>query len=203
MMHSHTDMLPLQPPLPHLQRPEPRQQRAGDALQVGIGQLKVTGRGGLLQAVLGSCIGIAFLWEKRGLYGLAHCLLPEPHCDRTASAASATFAADIASLQATGARYVSHAVPALLRLMGAREADYADITVILAGGASMFESSRLCVGRENAAAAHKYLAQRGLKVRDHELGGKHGRQLLIDCAQHSYTIKDLKPSCQDTRYEHH
>ncbi|KQX01330.1 hypothetical protein ASC94_01445 [Massilia sp. Root418] len=167
---------------------------SSEALQVGIGQLKVAGRAGQLQAVLGSCIGIAFLWEKGGRCGLAHCLLPEPPggCP-TASGA----------LHDAGARYVSQAVPALLRQMGAREADYPDITVILAGGASMLHSTRLCVGRENAAAARKYLDQCGLQVGYCELGGKHGRQLLIDCARQSYTIKDITPFGQEARYEHH
>ncbi|WP_082551956.1 chemotaxis protein CheD [Massilia sp. Root351] len=160
----------------------------GELLQVGIGQLKVAGRAGQLQAVLGSCIGIAFIWEKGGRCGLAHCLLPEPRgaCDA-----------------ATGARYVSQAVPSLLRLMGARQADYPDITVVLAGGASMLCSKRLCVGQENAAAARKYLGQCGLEVRYCELGGRHGRQLLIDCARHSYIIKDITPSRQEAIHEHH
>ena len=42
---------------------------------VHIGEVK-TGSGDVeLQTILGSCIGIGFLWKKRGVYGLAHCLL--------------------------------------------------------------------------------------------------------------------------------
>jgi chemotaxis protein CheD len=162
-------------------------------LRVGIGQLKVAGRSGQLQAVLGSCIGIAFIWEKGGRCGLAHCLLPEP---RDACEAASC------PLQAS-ARYVSQAVPSLLRLMGAREADYPDITVVLAGGASMFSSKRLCVGQDNAAAARKYLGEFGLNVRYCELGGKYGRQLSIDCARQSYSIKEITPSRQEAIHEHH
>lgn len=160
----------------------------GQARQVGIGQLKI-GAAGQLHAVLGSCIGIAFLWRKGGCCGLAHCLLPEPPDDQQA-------------LEAQRARYVSDAVPALLRQMGAREADYPDIDVVLAGGASMFASSRLRVGDDNAAAARKHLGQLGLRVRYCELGGKRGRQLLIDCATHDYLIKEIVPLQPEAHYAH-
>lgn len=45
---------------------------------------------------------------------------------------------------------MSQAVPSLLRMMGVRQADYADIEVVLAGGASMFgpRNGRLQVGRQ-------------------------------------------------------
>lgn len=145
--------------------------------QVGMGQLSVGTHDEQLQALLGSCIGIGFLWKKGHCCGLAHCLLPEaPGQD-----------------SALGARYVSQAVPSLLRLMGARQADYPDIEVVLAGGASMFgpRNGRLQVGRQNAEAAQKYLHQCGLHVSFCALGGRHGRQLLIDCARHSYAVTDV------------
>ena len=144
---------------------------------VGMGQLSVGTHGEQLQALLGSCIGIGFIWKKGHRCGLAHCLLPEaPGSDHS-----------------IGARYVSQAVPSLLRLMGVRQADYADIDVVLAGGASMFgpRNGRLQVGRQNAEAAQKYLDQCGLRVSFCALGGRHGRQLLIDCAHLSYAVTDV------------
>ncbi|MGK5047091.1 chemotaxis protein CheD [Janthinobacterium sp. GB4P2] len=149
---------------------------------VGMGQLSVGTPGQQLQALLGSCIGIGVIWKNGPCCGLAHCLLPE------APAAEQ-------GLGAPNARYVSQAVPSLLRLMGVREADYADIDVVLAGGASMFGPDnghgRLQVGRQNAAAAQKYLDQCGLHVSFCALGGRHGRRLLIDCAHHSYAVTDV------------
>ena len=150
--------------------------------QVGMGQLSVSTHGEQLQALLGSCIGIGFIWKKGHCCGLAHCLLPEaPGVE--------------SGLGTPGARYVSQAVPSLLRLMGARQADYGDIEVVLAGGASMFGPDngrgRLQVGRQNAQAAQKYLDQCGLQVSFCALGGRHGRQLLIDCAHHSYAVTDV------------
>ncbi|TNC77995.1 chemotaxis protein CheD [Janthinobacterium lividum] len=144
---------------------------------VGMGQLSVGTHGEQLQALLGSCIGIGFIWKNGPCCGLAHCLLPEaPGAD-----------------SALGARYVSQAVPSLLRLMGVRQADYADIDVVLAGGASMFgpRNGRLQIGRQNAEAAQKYLDQCGLHVSFCALGGRHGRQLLIDCASRSYAVTDV------------
>lgn len=144
---------------------------------VGMGQLSVGTHGEQLQALLGSCIGIGFIWKNGPCCGLAHCLLPEaPGTDSS-----------------LGARYVSQAVPSLLRMMGVRQADYADIEVVLAGGASMFgpRNGRLQVGRQNAEAAQKYLDQCGLSVSFCALGGRHGRQLLIDCANHSYAVTDV------------
>ena len=144
---------------------------------VGMGQLSVGTHGEQLQALLGSCIGIGFIWKNGPCCGLAHCLLPEaPGADN-----------------ALGARYVSQAVPSLLRLMGVRQADYGDIEVVLAGGASMFgpRNGRLQVGRQNVEAAQKYLERCGLAVSFCALGGRHGRQLLIDCARHSYAVTDV------------
>ncbi|MGK5055612.1 chemotaxis protein CheD [Janthinobacterium sp. LB2P49] len=147
---------------------------------VGMGQLCVGTHGERLQALLGSCIGIGFIWKNGPCCGLAHCLLPEAPGADTA-------------LGAPNARYVSRAVPSLLRLMGVRQADYADIEVVLAGGASMFgpRNGRLQVGRQNVEAAQKYLDQCGLHVSFCALGGRHGRQLLIDCARHSYAVTDV------------
>lgn len=155
---------------------------------VGMGQLKIGARSERLQAVLGSCVGIAFIWKKGGRCGLAHCLLPEAPGEAPA----------------VGARYVSQAVPSLLRLMGVREADYPDVEVILAGGASMFgsRSSRLQIGQQNVAAAQKYLQQCGLNVRYCELGGKTGRQLNIDCADQSFSITNIVALPPETAYAH-
>jgi len=154
-----------------------------NCLQVGMGQLKVGVRTDQLEAVLGSCVGIAFVWQKGGRCGLAHCLLPE------APEALAVLPESLVS-----ARYVSHAVPALLRLMGAREADYPDIEVVLAGGATMLDarSSRLQVGQRNTDAAHKYLSRCGLNVSHCQLGGRHGRTMRIDCAAQRVVVRNIR-----------
>ncbi|GGC84810.1 chemotaxis protein CheD [Undibacterium terreum] len=148
-------------------------------LEVGMGEVKVGAHHDLLQAVLGSCVGIGFIWKKAGRCGLAHCLLPEAPTP-------------VANL---GARYVNQAVPSLLKLMRAKEEDYPDIEVILTGGAQMLKnpSPLFQVGQLNCAAAKKYLTQTGLQVAYCDLGGKCGRKILIDCADQSYSITEILP----------
>lgn len=143
-----------------------------------MGEMKIGADTELLEAILGSCVAIAFLWARGGCCGLAHCLLPEPPQPRLGF----------------GARYVSQAIPSLLALMGAREADYPDIQVVVAGGASMFEgrSAAFQVGRQNVAAVEKHLKQRGLKVSHGALGGRCGRQIMVDCAKQNFLITEIE-----------
>ncbi|NGZ84902.1 chemotaxis protein CheD [Duganella aceris] len=156
------------------------------SVQVGIGQLKIGGRTDQLQALLGSCVGIAFIWKKRGRCGLAHCLLPE------APEAQAELSA----------RYVSQAVPALLLLIGATEADYPDIQVVLAGGATMLNarSSRLQIGQQNADAAKRHLRKSGLNVQYCRIGGKCGRTLTVDCATSSFIVNEIVTAQPNAAY---
>jgi chemotaxis protein CheD len=157
-----------------------------DCQQVGMGRISIGTGSDQMQALLGSCIGIAFLWKKRGRCALAHCLLPEAPAPQ----------------QELGARYVSQAVPAMLRLIGASEADYADIEVVVAGGATMLSgcSSRLQIGLQNAVAAQKYLRQYGLSVQYCRVGGKCGRTLTVDCAKGSFRVNEIVKTCQDTAH---
>jgi chemotaxis protein CheD len=155
-------------------------------LQVAMGQLKLGIRTEQLQALLGSCVGIGLIWKKRGRCALAHCLLPE--CPQMADE--------------FGARYVNQAVPSLLRLIGATEADYADIEVIVAGGATMLNScsSRLQIGQQNAEAARKHLRKYGLNVTYCRIGGKCGRTMTIDCATCTYSVQEIVTTCQGAAY---
>lgn len=149
--------------------------------QVGIGQLKIGAGAGELEAILGSCVGIALIWREGGRCGLAHCLLPE--------------APEPSAGAMGGARYVSQAIPALLLMMGAHEDDYPHIEAVLAGGASMLDSrsQRLQIGQQNAAAARKYLRQWGLNVSTCCLGGHYGRTMRIDCATQNVIVRDIVP----------
>lgn len=175
--------------IPHLILPPPAAWFDVDAAPVGvaggqrcvhvnIGELRLGARVDQLQALLGSCVGIAMLWKKRGRCGLAHCLLPEttlPHTELTA-------------------RYVSQAVPSLLRLMGACVADYPDIEVVVAGGGCMLDacSERFQIGQQNIAAAKKHLALYGLHVQFMDVGGKGGRTLTIDCATQHVRVSAIE-----------
>jgi chemotaxis protein CheD len=144
---------------------------------VATGEVKVGRRGEVLTALLGSCVAIGLIWRKGGRCALAHCLLPE---------------SPDATLR-IGARYVNQAVPSLLALLGAGQEDYADVQVIVAGGANMLGAARLSrrVGNENAAAARRYLEQSGLHISHMDVGGRSGRTISINSADHTFSINTI------------
>lgn len=148
-----------------------------DLIHVPMGECQVARRGETLNALLGSCVAIAMLWRAGGRCGVAHCLLP----------------ASPGSVLRVGARYVDQAVPSLLKLMGVTEADKGDVEVIVAGGASMLgRASMACaVGKSNVAAAREALAAHGLQLAHLDVGGRNGRQLRVDAAQYSYSVRTI------------
>ncbi len=152
---------------------------------VNMGKL-LTGTGNdRLVAVLGSCVGLAFLWPNGQRCALAHCVLPNAP----------------ASENGMGARYVSQAVPSLLTAMGVSAGDRKDVDVVLAGGASMFGpgSALLQVGRQNIVAALSTLQQFGLRVACSDLGGFGGRQLIVDCKSYTCFVRPIRPPDGETR----
>ena len=48
-------------------------------IKVLIGQIAITRAPNILQAVLGSCIGLSIYDQSNGIAGLAHILLPDSH----------------------------------------------------------------------------------------------------------------------------
>ena len=144
---------------------------------VHIGEVK-TGSGDVeLQTILGSCIGIGFLWKKRGVYGLAHCLLSKsPDQDFE-----------------IGARYVDQAIYSLTQLMSIT--DYKDIRAVVAGGANMTrqgaEMTNKLVGYTNAQAALSILDERNIIVVHQETGGSEGRKMSIQCSSGEFLVRSI------------
>ncbi|MGN6388362.1 MAG: chemotaxis protein CheD [Burkholderiaceae bacterium] len=143
-----------------------------------IGEIRVGAGSDRLKATLGSCVGIAFLWRRRGRFGLAHCLLPDT-------------AKPVAGI---GAKYVSQAVPSLLAAMEIRPGDHDEIEAVIAGGANMidFKHPSGQVGTLNAATATRLVGATGIRIVHTETGGRHGRQITIDCAQAGYAIREIQ-----------
>lgn len=148
-------------------------------IHVKIGEVKICGPGNRLKATLGSCVGIAFIWKKEKLFGLAHCLLPST--DQAHSE--------------IGARYVPQAITSLLRLMKLEKINYNEVEVVLAGGANMLAqlsaSNLNQVGELNAAAARAILKALGFSILIEDLGGNLGRQIFIDCSEATVDIKKI------------
>jgi chemotaxis protein CheD len=154
-------------------------------IHVSIGEVK-TGTGeDVLMTSLGSCVGIAFIWQKKNLYGLAHCLLPE--------------APDKASI--ISARFVSQAVPSLLSLMEIDPRQHREISAVIAGGGNMTapkdSDPKNLIGTLNAVAAEKYLMAAGIEVVHKDLGGDYGRKLYIYCSTGEFSIQPIPRILKD------
>ena len=151
---------------------------SADVTDIYIGQARVQ-REGTLKAILGSCVGVALFWKAQGVFGLAHCLLPE-HPSQP---------------DKNSARFVNHGIISLLELMKVPVASYGDIEAVIAGGGNMTaptarEPLKL-VGAQNTQAAKRWLAQLGIKLVHEETGGDHGRRIFLHCQQGSFHIEKI------------
>ncbi len=150
------------------------------SIPVQIGEVKIGRAGDSLNAILGSCVGLGFLFPDRGVFGLAHCLLaksdgPRPKGD---------------------GRHVDQAILSLLSQMDVAEDSRRRLRVFLAGGANMTmppgtDPSRL-VGDSNAKFARKVLRESRLRIVHEDTGGHHGRRVSIDCTKGEFKI-DIIP----------
>lgn len=148
--------------------------------QVRLSEMHVLSGTGALTAVgLGSCVAVALHDAQRRVAGLAHVLLPDPSAGREASPG----------------RFASTAVPALLHRVEQAGAERAAVRAKLAGGASMFgglaPNGVAAVGRRNAEAAKKALAELGIPVVAEDLGGNWGRSIHFDVATGRMVVSNV------------
>lgn len=148
-------------------------------LHVQIGQVKIGYAGQSLNAILGSCIGLGFLDAPRGVFGLAHALLPKSN----GQAANGS------------GRHVDHAIESLLEGMEVSKIDRKKIHVFIAGGANMTlpidAAPERLVGLANADSARAALKAAGMRIAQDETGGEFGRRVRIDCTTGAFTIEPI------------
>ena len=149
------------------------------SIPVHIGEVKIGRAGQSLNAILGSCIGLGFLYPENGVFGLAHSLLSK---------------SDTPSSKGDG-RHVDQAIQTLLAQMEVPHDSRRKLRVFLAGGANMTmppgtDPSRL-VGTTNADFARKALREARLRVVHDDTGGDHGRRVTIDCTTGDFTIDTI------------
>jgi chemotaxis protein CheD len=139
-------------------------------IAAGTGQMVLT-------ALLGSCVGVGIIWRRKKRCALAHCLLADAPADDAGQ----------------DMRYVSNAIPGLLRALGARAHDYAELEVVAAGGASLFGRVPFPskVGERNIAAFERITRELGLRVVHQRLGGEEGARITLHCASLSYDTRSL------------
>ncbi len=147
-------------------------------LYVPIGQMKIARSGEILTCLLGSCIGIGLMDRGRGLFGLAHCVLPLAPLD---------LSPDLRG------RYVDSGVMELLDQMEVSLTGRRQIEAVLVGGAQMIhhrlvgvangfddESPADTIGDRNVQSARAILKKLRISVCFEEFGGNLGRILSLD-----------------------
>ncbi|MBX2880005.1 MAG: chemotaxis protein CheD [Granulosicoccus sp.] len=149
-------------------------------INVHIGEAK-TGRGDQqLHTILGSCVGIGFLWKKRGYYGLAHCLMPKSAPGNTDASA----------------RYVDGAIHTLINQMSITNVQ--DIRAIVAGGANMTQSAaatqKNLIGQQNTLAAIEWLDRLKIRIIHEDTGGCEGRKMWINCDTGEFEVRAIPRS---------
>jgi chemotaxis protein CheD len=132
---------------------------------VNMGQAVIGRSGDVLDAVLGSCIGVALYHPRQRIGALAHVVLPD-------------------SIGRTGppAKFADTVVPYLLHLFKTEGVSTAGLVAKLAGGANMFASKGpIQVGAANLEAVTTALKQAGLAIAAQHVGGCKGRHVRLDC----------------------
>jgi chemotaxis protein CheD len=151
----------------------------GEDIQVRMCEVRIGSGNDVLRAILGSCVGIGLLWRRRGIYGMAHCLLPESPQEPAGE----------------GAKYVTGAVPTLLSMMQLDRARQDEVEAVIVGGACMVQHVKAprhgLIGEQNARMAQQLIGQTRIKLVHLDVGGENGRQFVIDCAQHHYVVKTV------------
>ena len=152
-----------------------------EVIRVNIGKVGIARDGETLQTILGSCVGIGFLFKERGLYGLAHCLLPE---------------IPSGTEDCTEARFVDQGISTLIREMRLQTSDLRSVQAVIVGGASLFRdgTSRVGskIGPKNIHAAKSILRRLQIKVVFEDCGQNFGRQLFIYGRDGTYEVKKIQ-----------
>jgi len=150
---------------------------APDRLRVGVAEFAVATGGTLLATSgLGSCVGVALADPRRNVAGLAHVMLPSEPDDGGESAKPAKFA--------------ERGVERLLAAIEDAGGDADSVEAKLAGGSRMFDFSGVseAVGQRNVDAVRSALSVRDVPVVAEDVGGSHGRSLVVDPTSWTLTV---------------
>jgi chemotaxis protein CheD len=141
--------------------------------KIGIGEIGVLRKTGVLRTLLGSCIGLVLHDPQVRAGGLAHIVLPLSN----------------ESLQSPG-KYADTAVPELIRQIEQLGGKRRDLTAKLAGGATMFATAKSNgIGEQNLATVEKLLKDAGIPVIASHCGGQQGRRMAYDVQTGIVTVE--------------
>jgi chemotaxis protein CheD len=148
-------------------------ERTTSPVHVGMGQAAVGPAGGALQAVLGSCIGLALYHPRLKRSALAHVVLPDSHGN---SAAPGKFA--------------DTAVPHMIALLAADGIPAAGLIAKIAGAASMFgNTGPIQIGESNIAAVKAALQKARITLAGEDVGGGKGRRMRVEVDTGRVTVE--------------
>ncbi len=154
-------------------------------IMVHMGEVKIAKHGEVLKSLLGSCVAVAFIWKKKQLCGLAHCLLPINH--------EPSFA--------MSGRFVNQAIPSLVALMNLESQDLAELEVIVVGGGNLTQpgahTTQNLVGSQNLQEALHQLELLGIQPTYLERGGEEGRKITLCSLDGSYSIERVAAMQRD------
>lgn len=138
----------------------------------------------LLRTVLGSCVGVAFIAQERGVAALCHPMLPRLP-EKSAGKVGLK----------EGRRYVDFAIRDIASQLDAMGIRRVDVQVKLFGGADVLPvsatSTRPTVGQMNCAEAQRVLREEGFAIAASRLGGTAGLQLRFHTVTGEVLVRAL------------
>ena len=140
-------------------------------MRIGMAEMLVAGNPTIITTTVGSCIALCMYDPVNRIGGMVHIVLPRK-TDYSREEKTDTLI-----------RYADKAVPALLSRLISKGAKKEFIRAKMAGGANMFPMFThpiLEIGKNNAEAVKKKLAELGVPLVAEDVGGNHGRIVEFD-----------------------
>jgi chemotaxis protein CheD len=150
------------------------------------GELAVCAEPCLVTTLLGSCVAVTLYCARLNIGGICHALLPQPGAWQTLS-----------ETMAEPYRYVSLAIPTMLKTLGDYRVAVEELEVKLFGGANVFAQHTEAepsngIGHSNVACARQWLASSRLTIKRSHTGGVFGRKLRFNTATGEVWLKQLQ-----------
>jgi chemotaxis protein CheD len=148
---------------------------AGSETMLGMGQARAVRAPDRLWSILGSCVAVV-LYDAHGQVGaMSHVVLPSA-----------------SGRNGVPGKYADTAVPHMLQLLHDMHVPRSGLVAKLAGGAKMFgRPSPLEIGEGNIDAAIAALGAIGIRIAARDVGGTHGRRVVLNCCDGSLRVESL------------
>lgn len=149
---------------------------------VGMSEIKLLQNTGHFTCLgLGSCIGLLAVDTVAKVAGMIHIMLPQSFEGKPVDKVG---------------KFADTGVPELLKMLEAKGAIISRMKVAYAGGAQVFQfgnnaDKKLEIGLRNAEAVKALIAQYGLRVVGHDVGGRQGRTVNYDLSDGRFMVRTV------------